>query len=232
MAEKPSLVASLLRPDLAFGALLGAFVTLFGLWQAIPALSLLPSSQTVSEIQSLAPVSPGQLDKLIEAERTALPIRGTAGDWSNLGIALALKSEQGDQDHALLNQSKDALKHSLELAPANPYLWIRLAIIDAAQEMEASSQLDEWRMSVMAGPNELRLGVPRTVIAIPLWDYLNTSDRQAVFTDIRNGWRSDPLKIMTLANSTFSTNVIRASLASDLPILLTFEKALKDRQKK
>jgi len=92
--------------------------------------------------------------------------------------------------------------------------------------------LDDWRMAYMTGPNEDRLRSGRIKLAVDLWPQLNAGDRANVFTDIRSEWHDDRDRVLAGATDTFSTNLVRAALVTDLPELLSFEKLRSEKKPK
>ena len=218
--------------DIVIPVLLGCFLIVFGLRQAGPALLLLPVSATIDAMREQKDVPPEALDSLISAERTSLALRESAVGYSDMGLALTLRARAVDNPKELLEQARDALTRSVALSPANPYAWIRLATVQQSLGADTALIAKEWRMAVMTGQNEERLRLPRIKTALGIWPELTPTDRANVFTDIRALWRQDKTTLLQEAAVPFSANVIRAALVVDLPELIAFEKALKEKNRK
>ena len=168
---------------------------------------------------------------LIELHRLALTVLERASTWSTLGLALALQADASppEQRPALLGRADAALRTSLSLAPANPYVWTRLAIVRQSEGAEDVELVRYLRLSWRTGPNEERLLVPRIGLALKHWGTITELDRSRVFRDIRVAWDSRRDEILPLADTAFGANVIRAALLPDRVSLASFEAALSAR---
>jgi len=213
--------------DAALPGVLGLFIMLFGLRQTVAALILVPENRTIVALQGLESPDPAALDRLVAAEQTSLHLHETAEGWSNLGLALAVSAGPGDT--ARLAEAKRAVIQSLIDAPANPYVWTRLAVLDQMTGADRTEIRDSWRMSYLTGPNEERLHIPRITIAIGIWPELTGADRANVFTELHATWVIDKSAVVDLARDSFTTNLIRASLVNDLPSMFAFDKMMKQK---
>lgn len=218
--------------DIVIPAILGCFLIIFGVRQAVPALLLLPVSATIDTMREQKDATPEALDSLISAEKASLALRESAVGYSDMGLAMTLRAGTAGNSQELLEQARDALIRSLSLSPANPYAWIRLATVQQSLGADSALVAKEWRMAVMTGQNEERLRLPRINIALGIWPELTPADRANVFTDIRSLWRQDKAPLLQEAITPFSANVIRAALVVDLQELVAFEKALKAKNQK
>ncbi len=217
-----------LSAELVLAAVVGVSLLFFGLRETISAAILWPSNATLKQIDELQTVAPDALSRLISREETSLAIRDSAEGQGNLGLALALLAERNANDKAMLEKAQHALVRSLSSAPADPYVWTRLAIVRQHLGFDPRQIADDWRMAEMTGPNEDRLRIPRLGLAVSLWSELTESDRAVLFTDIRAAWNEDRDSVAKIASDAFTANVIRAALAVDVPQLLAFETRLKE----
>jgi hypothetical protein len=145
-----------------------------------------------------------------------------------LGLALAIEADGAAPARraALLGDAAVALEDSLSRAPANPYVWTRLALVRQSLGADDAELLRYLRLSWQTGPNEERLRLSRIRLALQHWTMLQGQDRPSLFTDIRYAWRDNPDDLISVARSDFIRNVIRAALLPDLPALTAFEAAL------
>jgi hypothetical protein len=221
-------IRQFIRPDVVLPLAGGIWLAVFGLRQVVAALLIVPSNATLERIQNLEPVTPVALVGLADRQSNSLAVMDSAAGWSNLGLALALQAESASAaDRAdLLTRTVEALRTSLTLAPANPYVWTRLAVVRHSTGARDAEIMRYVRLSWMTGPNEERLRLPRIGLTLGHWSAVTEADRQSLLEDIRHAWDLRHEDILPLATSPFATNVVRAALIPDLANLRTFEKAL------
>jgi hypothetical protein len=210
----------------------GLLLSLGGVRQFAAGLLSLPGNATLSALQERSSVAPSDLDAYIATEQRSLAILDRADGWSNLSLAYAVRSDSSDERHSLLVQARDAASRSLALAPANPYAWARLAVIEQQLGYDNAVVAGHWRQSVTTGPNEDRLFVARITLAIALWPDLTRDDHAEVWREIRDLWSMNQGTVLALARDDFSSNVIRAALAVDLQQFRIIDQMLKDRRRK
>ena len=203
-------------------------LALAGLQRLVAALLLVPVHSTISALEAQESVSDEDLDALIRAERRVLAVRDRPRDWSNIGMALALKaiplSADDPQRLQLLEEAIDALQHSLAQAPSMPNVWLRLANVEAGAMGHADLALRYFDLSLMTGPNEPQLYTSRITLGIALWPYLVSSERLELFAQMRQAWHYDRWPFINLVVSLKATNIARAALATDIKDLLEFDK--------
>lgn len=211
--------------------LAGLGMTYFGTMRVVTGLTLLPSDPTLDSIQQLKPVPDAALDRLIAAQASALAVTDDSRIWGYQGLALGLKASlaqqagtSADKVSALRDEAKDALVKSLQGAPANPYVWTRLAVLTEEAEGPPETALSYWRYAQLTGPNEPRLRLARIKTGILLWSLMNDADRATLARDLVNSWPADQEGIVTLADNDFARAVVRSSLLADLQKLMQFEK--------
>jgi hypothetical protein len=210
----------------------GLWLMIFALRQLIAALLVVPGGPTLARLQHLEPAPAGALARLIDTQSRSLAVLDSAGGWSNLGLALALQSETSPAPEraALLGRAEAALRTSVSLAPANPYVWTRLAIVRQTAGADDGELLGYLRLSWLTGPSEERLRVPRIRLVLGHWGALTEKDRQFLFRDIRDAWAWQREDVLPVADTPFAVNVVRAALVPDPASLTAFDKALAARR--
>jgi hypothetical protein len=210
----------------------GLFLLVCGSLYAIAALLMAPSQATLEALRSLTVIPPQAVERLIDDQGRALEVLQSGAGLSNLGLALATKAESsaGGERAELLSRSEKTLRASLSLAPANPYAWLRLALVEQAEGKDAQEIVTAWRFSRETGPNENLLWIPRISLAVAYWPSLSNDDRWSVLSDVRHAWHLDSEQVLDLARDNFTANVVRAALVIDLPEFFQFEKALRERR--
>jgi hypothetical protein len=211
------------RAHLFIAALGGIFLISAGLIEFIPSIILKRDQGTILGIQLLEPIPRGDITQLIADEELSVTIRNNPTDWSNLGLARIIALDSNNDAGGLV-KAREALVESLKLAPANPYVWARLTLIDELQMAPQATILRDWRMSILTGSNEERLRPLQIRLAIDLWPYLTSADRMTVYSQIRATWSYAPATILDIAIAPFQANIIRAGLVTNLEDLSQFEK--------
>jgi hypothetical protein len=206
----------------------GLGLMVFASRSLLSAAMLAPSASILDGLQHLRPASTAELARLAYDLKQSLAVQQTAASWSALGMVLALQAEVAPApDRSVLVESATAaLRSSLGMAPANPYVWARLALVREGAGDQAAEILRYLHMSWETGPNEERLRPTRIGLALRHWQDVPDSDRPALFEDIRNGWASAPEGILALVRTSADANVVRASLVTNLGQLASFEAAL------
>jgi hypothetical protein len=210
------------RADLVLSLAGGLVLAAFGLRQAVASFLLMPAAATLQSLQEMKPVEPAALDGLIADQTASLAVAPNAAGWSNLSLALALRQQDAAAESALLT--------SLSLAPANPYGWLRLAVLRDAANAPETDVLAAWRLSQWTGPNEVRLRQLRIRLAVAHWSGLAEADRRSLFMDIRHEWDHDQSSVFALATTPIATNIIRAALVIDMDAFTTFEHQMAARE--
>ncbi len=211
-------------------AAFSAFLMVCGGRQLVAGLLGLPANAVLNRLQErTGTVDTHLLHRFAATEQASLAMRSQAAGWSSLGLALAIEAERDDtaERSVLLGQARQAVVESLALAPANPYAWSRLAVIEQALGEDRGVAASHWRLAVMTGPVEDWLYLARARTAIALWPELTDKDHAAVFSAIQWLWRYQAPSVLQLAEDPFSLNVVRASLAADPRQLIAFEKLKK-----
>lgn len=225
--QKKEGTASLLKKaDVVLVLALGIFLLITAARQAAYALTIAPSTQTLDAILDREIVPPSDVDSLIKRETSALNILDTAVGWADLGMAQGLRASyaSGTEEAATLKEAAhQSLIRSLVRAPANPYIWLRLAVLRLDQGAPDSEILTYWRQSHLTGPNENRLYLARIGTGLGLWNDMTTADRQALFHDIQYDWPQNQNELVGMAAKPFSRAVIRSALLADLTKLRAFE---------
>lgn len=191
------------------------------------------SRETLDDLQDGKPRDAADLKSLIDSEKFALSTGAWARNYSDLSLAqasLASGTADAAEKQSLLSQARDNLKAGLQREPANPYAWLRLALISRTLGAPDDEVYKYWQMSIMSGPNEDKILSPRIQLAVDLWTLLTVSDRQAVFADIRDLYAHDHLWQIANEATPFMVNVIRAALVTDMARFKEYDAFEKQRQ--
>jgi hypothetical protein len=215
------------------GLTASAFLIFFGARQFLSDIEVSANRETLENLQDGKLQAVSRILSLADAEKTSLSIVGSAKSFSDLSLAqssLASTTDDEIEKKALLAQARENLRASVIQAPANPYAWLRLALISKALGAPDSDAYKYWQMSVMTGPNEDKILTPRITLAVDLWPLLNNADRKAAFADIRNLYAHDHGWQIANEASPFMVNVIRAALVTDMVRFKEYDAFEKVRQ--
>lgn len=200
----------------------------FGAQRLLAAVIMVPASPIVAAMEEQRSVSTEQLDALILAQTRSLAVLDTPRGWSNLGTAYALKSMRlpaGDPNQQrLLQQSMSALTRSLLDGPCNPYVWERLAAVQAYDRNHADIALRYHDLSIETGQNEPTLYGARIAIGATLWPYMVDSERAALFIQMRQAWHYDRWPFIDQVVKLNATGLARSALSADAGDLSQFDK--------
>ena len=122
-----------------------------------------------------------------------------------------------------------SLKTGLALAPANPFVWTRLAYAQSLLTGPSPSVASALRMALLTARYEPRLLFIRLELCLRSWSYFKSDDHQLVFQQVRLAWRKNGRRLVDLAVETGQVNVVRAALLGSRKDLSGFEKRLGKR---
>jgi hypothetical protein len=160
-----------------------------------------------TRIERNLPAGPDQLDATIESRRAASAWHASPQFAFDIGSAalrsyarLQFQPERSAEHAAYLDQAIDSLRGGLAGHPAQPYAWMNLAYADLIRS-GASERTGAWlRMSILAGPEEPPLVVPRIALALLGWPALDLGTRALVVGQIEGAasYRTRELADMAL----------------------------------
>ena len=233
MPGKAFTIGSLVRtvPGLALTLIVGGVLLVLGVPFAGEAITKISGNPVLKRIQNHEPVSRKRLEDLIRSREDALYWRESAETWSELGLAqllLALEAEIDNQKKRdLIIASISSLKKSLARAPADAFVWTRLAYAQLLLSGPSPEVATTLRMALQTAPYEPRLFAVRLELAFLAWPYLGPDDRDLVLQQVRWAWRHRRGELVGLARSLDRIDVVRAALSREPEELLRFEKLLK-----
>jgi hypothetical protein len=233
MPGKAFTIGSLVRtvPGLALTLIVGGVLLALGVPLAGDAITKISGNPVLKRIQNHESVSREQLEDLIRSREDALYWRESAETWSELGLAqllLALEAEIDNQKKRdLIIASISSLKKSLARAPADAFVWTRLAYAQLLLSGPSPEVATTLRMALQTAPYEPRLFAVRLELAFLAWPYLGPDDRDLVLQQVRWAWRHRRGELVGLARSLDRIDVVRAALSREPEELLRFEKLLK-----
>lgn len=145
-----------------------------------------------------------------------------ADGWLDLAFAraklAALPETGGREKRELWRASRAAILLGLAKAPARPFAWARLSALDLALDEPRLAALALW-LSVVTGPVELELILPRSRLALSLWEVIDERRRPTISSQFRLALQHRPQRFAKLLASSGKVDIVRHEL-SDAPALL------------
>jgi len=220
-----------MAPVLALTFLVGGVLLASGVPLAGEAVTKIPGDPVLRRIQNHEFVSRDRLELLIGTREDALFWNESPDTWSELGLAqllLAASAETEDQEKRdFIIAAIASLRKSLSLAPADAFVWTRLAYAQMLLSGPSPEAARSLRVALLTAPYEPRLFAVRVEVAFWIWSYVDARDRDLVFQQVRWIWRDGPKRLIELARSTDRIAVVRRALSADPDELLRFEVLLK-----
>jgi len=180
----------------------------------------------LKKVQMGKKVSPVELQKIISSRETAAAWIASARVNSDLGLAHLINTGDSLQGVDRNQQAFNALQRSLIQAPANPYAWVRLALVYEGMENTRKKAADALVMSILTGPHEPQLVEARLGLGFRLWNILTAENREYMHAQIRYGLRIKPSVVQKFSNDPKHRAIMRAAFASNPALLINFERQL------
>ena len=170
-------------------------------------LAMAPITEQLKAGQSLDGLV---LDDYIARQQEALERDSRAEFAEQLAMGLTARLSDTDIVSAIAAQQQ-----SLRQAPANPYGWLRLAYLSYQKDGVTVEAAAAWQKSLLTGPQEGRLLVPRLTFGILLMDQLPPSDKARIPTLIRAAYAFDSGGLAKAAYDYHYISVVEAALADE-----------------
>ena len=179
--------------SVALSLIAGAVLLGTAVPRTIAAIAMIPGKPVLREIQNLRAVPRDRLGILIAAQRRGLRFGESGRKWTDLGLAQLLLARgdgmQGGVGKEMLFQAIASLRTGLALAPANPFVWTRLAYAQSLMTGPSPSVASALRMAMLTARYEPRLLFIRLELCLRSWPYFRTDDHELVFQQVRLAWR-------------------------------------------
>lgn len=178
-----------------------------------------PSHRTVLVIESGETADPGALDRAATYAERATRWEKSAGLFGAAGfMRLQQVSTEGRGDPARaarINAASESLRQALQLSPARPQPWVRLAYARALEGADRDELVGLLSQSVRAGPYVAEISVARLDLLLRLWRYLTPELRGYAMKQVRYIWPHAGHGLLRLAGKTPRPDIIRLALRRD-----------------
>lgn len=216
---------------IGLAAVLGLLTLYFAVPRTVAAVLLLPGDGPLHALQNERAPSDDGIEAIVES-RT-----GAAG-WVDHGrlltdralarlVQVERAAAEGTPDPAKLEEISRDLVAGLALAPVRPHAWARLAYVRFLQDRRAETAA-ALRMSFLTGPYEADMTLPRLRLALAVWSYFSTEEREMARRQIRFAWLLSRDEVVELALQSRRPLVFRLALVNQPQDLAIFDSMLKE----
>lgn len=198
------------RIALALACLVLSGILFFAAWPRLQAsLAYLPVDTALGRYFETRVIPGAQLDGLAGRAEAAIARHDHHRYWDGLSQLLYLKGLERDTPVWLrepaLYQSLEAALTAVRRAPAQPSVWLRIALLRAALGQPADAVVPPLKMSMLTGRVEPTLLLPRLELAYRFLPWLDAEARDLLRDQTRLAWRiSEPLLRDSLASGRLS----------------------------
>lgn len=217
-------------PVVAATLLLAGGLSYLAIPRTIAAVLAIPGNVVLENIQTGRTVSKRDLNLLIKSREDVLRWVDSGRYRTDLGLAWLLLAEgrggDAEYDGEKLAIGLQELKTGLAKAPARPYVWTRLALVELLISGPSPTVDRAMHMSILTDPYNPKLLSVRLQLAFEAWESLSDVSRTLVHEQIRLAWRRAPDELVQIAVETERTDIIRSSLENSVGDLTELERRM------
>lgn len=214
-------------------AMLGVLMLYFAVPRTIAAGLLMPGDEPLQILRNDGVPKAGGLAAVISSRASAAHWVDDGRLWTDLALARLVDAEQVRKDEAPDKAKLDAaasdLTKGLALSPVNPHAWARLGYVRLLQKNQAEVA-SALRLSFLTGPYEADMAIPRLRLALAVWSYFTTEEREMARRQIRFAWLLSRDEVVDLAVLSQRVLVFRLALVNQAQDLAIFDSMLKERR--
>jgi tetratricopeptide (TPR) repeat protein len=212
----------------------GAGLLYLGVPRLMAAIANLPGDRVYTEIQDGFTPRRDSFDTLLKARLEAAEWVESGRDWTDIGAAYLLIARHdraaGDADKAELAKAIAAVRKGLEIAPANPFAWARLALVQYMHDGGPTPAMAEsLKMSLLTGSFDERLVLTRLDLCFRAFAYFQGDDRDLIRQQVQYAWGISPPQVVEMGRNPLRRGFIAASLATLPEALASFEREVMRR---
>ena len=192
-----------------------ALLTL-GVPRVVASVLTAPAHRTILIIEDGGTSDAERLARAASYVERATDWERSARRYRHLGFLRLLQSFQTDRDDparpALISEASTSLRRSLQLSPARPHPWVRLAYARALEDAEPQELADLLGQSVRAGPYVAEIAVTRLDLMLRIWSHLPPDMRTYAMKQVRYIWPHAGRELLEVARDTPRPEIIRFAL--------------------
>ncbi len=155
-----------------------------------------PGNPVLSQLQNEEIVNEQDLHRLVQSREAATRWRQTASQHADIAVGRLILDEfpgPGRPDGHLM-EVETSLTRSLNLAPMNPYGWMRLVQARSAGGADPSEIAPPLRLALRSGPHEDRRHAMLLLVVetgLSVWEQLHDDERGLIADKARHSWSRD-----------------------------------------
>lgn len=184
-------------------------------------LNNVPVDFAIDKLNNNKAISNIQLTQLISTTQTSIALHDSPHYWEDLSALFFYQAQQKNLSTPILKQAQHSMEQALLRAPANAYLWYRLAVIDILLQQPTEKTAKKLMMSIMVGPNESKYLIPRLSFCLMLFPSLTENELDSIISQILIAWSLSPVDFLrTCASNQAYMNIITNLLKDQHPTVL------------
>lgn len=204
-------------------------VSIFLAYLAVPrmiaAFIMIPGSPTLQSLRQRERVTIEELREFIETREDAAKWIVSPQLHSDLALARLTVDEFQGSNADNLSDAIDDLYRSVNIAPANPYAWVRLSLAHRKNGSEYDAAANALGLSLRTGPNERALLRAHLYLGLDLWQRLSEADRSFLQHRIRLAVSSYGMgDLIAASHNPRRLRIVRMTLSKEPHLLEKFDK--------
>lgn len=203
---------------------LGLALCFIALPRVKAALNHIPVETGIEKIARHRPVDDADTSRLIKTAQQSIALSDHPDYWQDLSELFYYQAQKqnfySNAGQSLLKQSADSARQSLHRSPANSRLWYKLATIDVLLHEQPDKIQKELLMSIMAGPHETAVLIPRLRLCLSMLPSFTQHDRGVLSSQVVDAWNLSHKRFIKAFDSTLYMDTISALLANSHPLIL------------
>ena len=199
------------------------------------AFDFLPAKYALEKINKNTELDEEEIAIALEQTEQSAEIFADPRYSEGMSQLLLLDAQKNESLDSAANDSlalaKKSAEHALSLAPANALLWYRLAVINSLLNSSPEDVKKALLMSIMTGPNEMGIMLPRLHMSLMLFSLLENDDKEQIINQIITVWSLAPADFLLIVAD--NTNMMESTKTLLTPHHTTelseMEQALEER---
>ena len=186
---------------------------------------LMPGDEARISLLKGEKIGDDDLEKFYLTRRRAaawFPENALYNDLSLAAIERATRTKDQEQVRSLYREAELWERKALNVSPADPYGWYRLAYLNYVTEGATKHVADAWSMSLSTAPYEPRLVYPRLEMAMSLGLMIDVNAEIHIPRLIREAWDDHPDRLAGLAEKANYIPAVENALKNDPEALADF----------
>ncbi len=169
------------------------------------ALDFLPAKYALEKINKNEVLEEEDIATALEQTEQSAGIFADPRYSEGMSQLLLLDAQNNESLEATGKESlalaKESAEQALSLAPANALLWYRLAVLNGLLNASPDEIKKALLMSMMTGPNEMGIMLPRLHMSLVLFALFEDDDKEQVINQIITVWTLSPAEFLPIVKN-------------------------------